>query len=58
MVKAAFLAVFLLVAIAPSGCGPQGASEETGNRIAEMEKRINEQQMKENPPPPGEGPAD
>lgn len=58
MTKVALLAALLLVAIAPIGCGPQGASEETGNRIAEMEKRINEQQMKENPPPPGEGPAD
>ncbi|MFN3683691.1 MAG: hypothetical protein ACK41F_07105 [Fimbriimonadaceae bacterium] len=47
-----------LVALAIAGCGNQGASEETGNRIAEMEKRINERQMKENPPPPGEGPAD
>jgi len=58
MTKAALFAALLLVAIVPSGCGPQGASEETATRISEMEKRINEQQMKENPPPPGEGPAD
>ncbi|MEJ5170989.1 MAG: hypothetical protein WHU10_08375 [Fimbriimonadales bacterium] len=48
----------LLASLAAAGCGPKGASEETANRIAEMEKRINEQQLKENPPPPGEGPAD
>jgi outer membrane lipoprotein-sorting protein len=51
-------ALVLLATLLAAGCGPQGASEETANRISEMEKRINEQQMKENPPPPGEGPAD
>ncbi|MCX7800386.1 MAG: hypothetical protein N2109_08610 [Fimbriimonadales bacterium] len=50
-------ALILLSALIASGCGPQGASEETANRISEMEKRINEQQLKENPPPPGEGPG-
>lgn len=54
ILAATIVAATLLVA----GCGPQGASEETANRISEMEKRINEQQLKENPPPPGEGPTD
>ncbi len=55
--KQAFKVLVLLVAgLAVVGCGDLGPTDSDIAKEREKVKAANEQGMKENPPPPGEGP--
>lgn len=46
------------IAVLAIGCaGQDGTSGDRAGQIADMEKRVNEKALKDNPPPPGEGPG-
>lgn len=56
MGKFLLLALLGFVLVGCSGDGG-GATAESANEKAAMEKQANEKALKDNPPPPGEGPG-
>lgn len=58
MQKFALLLLALLSVLFVTGCNAGGSVDTTAvQQQADKEKAINEKALKENPPPPGDGPA-
>ena len=39
------------------GCSQSGTTADNANKMADMEKRVNDQALKDKPLPPGDGPG-
>lgn len=58
MKRVVALLMFGILAGSLVGCSGQGGTDaERAQNTADMEKRVNSQALKDNPPPPGEGPS-
>lgn len=51
------IVLFALAGSLLVGCASSGTNADRAGEMADMEKRVNAQALKDNPPPPGEGPS-
>ncbi len=58
MKKALLLVMAASITLLALGCNSQGGTNaDRASEFSDMEKRVNAKALKDNPPPPGEGPG-